>query len=259
MSNRIICIIPARYGSTRLHGKPLCEVRGLPLVMWAYRSAERARVFEKIIVATDDERIRDAVEKHGGIAVMTSRHHASGTDRVCEAAMNEPCEYVVNLQGDEPDLPAGLLADFVEKLREADDKTLLTTASYATISEIENPDVVKVVLDARERALYFSRSIIPFDREKGEGRFLRHCGIYGFTRRGLQRFCSLPQGVLEKREHLEQLRALEFGMTVRCLVRDHASCGIDTPEDLAAFRAHVEQTYGKTGSYSNREDASPDR
>jgi 3-deoxy-manno-octulosonate cytidylyltransferase (CMP-KDO synthetase) len=255
LNSRVICVIPARYGSTRLPGKPLLEINGLPLVMWAYRSAQRVKSFSRIIVATDDERIAQAVEGHGGVAVMTSADHSRGTDRIHEAAKNEKYDYIVNIQGDEPDLPAAVLADFVEQCVMLDDKTLLTIASHATIREIGNPNVVKVVCDTRCQALYFSRSIIPYDRDPANESpgFLKHKGIYGFSRGGLERYCSLPEGILERRESLEQLRALESGMGIRCLVRDFESTGIDTPEDLAAFRALHECTNGISGPYGDGE------
>jgi len=190
----VICVIPARYGSTRLPGKPLLEINGLPLVMWAYRSAERAKVFDRIIVATDDERIKDAVNRHGGMAVMTSKRHERGTDRVYEAVQNEDYNYVVNIQGDEPDLPEAVLAEFVRHCTDLDDNTLLTIAAHATIKDVENPNVVKTVLDARGNALYFSRSVIPFDRDRSSEprRFLKHKGIYGFSRVGFAKYCSFP-------------------------------------------------------------------
>jgi 3-deoxy-D-manno-octulosonate cytidylyltransferase len=234
----ILCVIPARYGSTRLPGKPLAEINGLPLVMWAYNCAIRAEVFDKVIVATDDLRIKDAVEKHGGNAIMTSSDHARGTDRIFEVVQTEKCGFIVNLQGDEPQMPGDVLRQFAAELKKCDDNTLLTIASHATINETSNPNVVKVVLNAVEEALYFSRSPIPYNTKKGiDTNFLKHKGIYGFTKGGLQRYCSFPEGELERRESLEQLRALEYGMRIRCMVRDFESAGIDTPEDLAAFRA----------------------
>jgi len=233
----VFCVIPARYGSSRLPGKPLLEINGLPLIMLVYNCAKNARCFDKIIVATDDRRIIDAVERHGGVAAMTSANHTRGTDRVFEVAHHEKCGYIVNLQGDEPEIPSKVLRSFAAGVRTLDNNTLLTIVSHATINEIGNPNVVKVVLDAEERALYFSRAVIPYDRGKsGPKAFLKHKGIYGFTRKGLQRYCSFPEGTLERRESLEQLRALECGMRIKCLVRDFESFGIDTPEDLAAFR-----------------------
>jgi 3-deoxy-manno-octulosonate cytidylyltransferase (CMP-KDO synthetase) len=233
----VACIIPARYGSTRLPGKPLIEINGLPLVMWVYNRAREAQVFDRILVATDDRRIADAVKYHGGEAMMTAADHRSGTDRVYEVSKNLSCGYLVNLQGDEPQVPLSLLADFCAGVRRLDDFTLLSVVSHATIRGIENPNVVKAVLDAEGRALYFSRSVIPYDRAKNENAgFFRHVGMYGFSRRGLERYCTFPEGTLERREKLEQLRALEFGMRIKCIVHDFESVGIDTPEDLAAFR-----------------------
>lgn len=233
----VACIIPARYGSTRLPGKPLAEIDGVPLVMWVYNSAKRAGVFDTVTVATDDERIKAAVEKHGGRAVMTSASHRRGTERVLEAAQKKPYPYVVNLQGDEPEIPSDVLELVAANVRTLDDNTLLTVVSHATILETGNPNVVKVVLNANGEALYFSRSRIPYDIHVGESRrFFKHKGIYAFTMDGLRRYCSFPEGELERRESLEQLRALEYGMRIRCLVRDFESKGIDTPDDLTAFR-----------------------
>ncbi len=233
----VVCIIPARYGSTRLPGKPLVEINGLPLVMWVYACAQRSQVFDRIVVATDDERIVRTVEHHGGEAVMTAAHHKSGTDRVFEASQKIPCGYIVNLQGDEPYLPVELLAGFCAAVRGIDDFTLLTVVSHATITGIDNPNVVKAVLDAENRALYFSRSPIPYDRDgSGRAAFFRHVGIYGYSAAGLERYCTFPEGKLERLERLEQLRALEFGMRIKCIVHDFESVGIDTPDDLAAFR-----------------------
>jgi 3-deoxy-manno-octulosonate cytidylyltransferase (CMP-KDO synthetase) len=233
----VLCVIPARYASTRLPGKPLAEIQGLPLVMWAYNSAANAGVFDKVVIATDDTRILDSVEKHGGCAMMTSPTHARGTDRIYEVAQKESCGFVVNLQGDEPQMPAEVIRLFVGELKKCDDNTLLTIASHATISEKGNPNAVKVVLNAAGEALYFSRLPIPYDVGNSVGVHFRHKGIYGFTQGGLRRYCAFPEGELERRESLEQLRALEHGMKIRCIVRDFESAGIDTPEDLAAFRA----------------------
>ena len=235
----VLCVIPARYGSTRLPGKPLAEINGVPLVMWAYNCAKDSGVFDKVIVATDDERIVEAVENHGGRAMMTSPNHRRGTERVLEVVQKEPCAFVVNLQGDEPQIPVEVLKRFADVLVSLDDNSLLTIASHATITETGNPNVVKVVLNAAGEALYFSRSCIPYDTEKGPraGVFLKHKGIYGFSSAGLRRYCGFPEGELERRESLEQLRALEFGMRIQCIISDFESLGIDTPEDLAAFRA----------------------
>jgi 3-deoxy-manno-octulosonate cytidylyltransferase (CMP-KDO synthetase) len=236
----ILCVIPARFASRRLAGKPLCMIGGLPLVMWAYNGAVAAEVFQKVCVATDDVRILETVQRHGGVGIMTSEHHLSGTDRVAEAAETYDLEYIVNLQGDEPCVPRELLATLASKLPGLDDNSLLTCVSHATIKEKENPNVVKVVCDRNGDALYFSRAPIPYDRDGVPGEILTHWGIYGFTKHSLKRFCSFPAGSLEMREKLEQLRALENGMRIACVTTGFGSMGIDTQEDLDAFRTRVE-------------------
>ncbi|MDG5813823.1 3-deoxy-manno-octulosonate cytidylyltransferase [Chitinispirillales bacterium ANBcel5] len=244
MNKKIICVIPARYGSSRLSGKPLQEIMGLPLVMWAYKNAQKAGVFTEIVVATDDYRIVEAVDKHGGVAVMTSKDHTRGTDRVNEAIGGSDCSYVVNLQGDEPNIPLEVMRMFCAELQKIDDNSLLTVLSNAKITEVETPHVVKAVLNLKGEALYFSRSLIPYGMGSGEESFYKHHGIYGFTKFGLKHFCSLPEGVLEKRESLEQLRALEHGMKIKCVIHDFKSFGIDTPEDLKRFREYQKNKNG---------------
>jgi 3-deoxy-manno-octulosonate cytidylyltransferase (CMP-KDO synthetase) len=220
-------------------------VKGLPLVMWAYNNAVAAKVFAAVCVATDDVRIDETVRRFGGVSCMTSGSHASGTDRVAEAAGKFDFRYIVNLQGDEPCTPPDLLAAFAATLDKLDDNSLLTCVSNATMKDKENPNVVKVVCAANGEALYFSRAPIPYDRDARDGRkqagILVHWGMYGFTAQSLKRFCSFPAGTLEMREKLEQLRALENGMRIVCHMTEYAyGCGIDTPEDLDAFRKRVE-------------------
>ncbi len=236
----ILCVIPARYGSTRLPGKPLLMFKNLPLVMWSYKRAVQSGAFDMVCVATDDRRIHEAVRRYGGNSMLTSPRHASGTDRTSEAAKKFGHRYVVNLQGDEPLIPRSLIRQFAEKLATLDDNSLLTCVSYATIQERDNPNVVKVVLNKRDEALYFSRAPIPFDRDGGGATIFAHWGIYGFTARSLERFCSYPLGELEKREKLEQLRALENGMRIVCVKTRERCGGIDTPQDADAFRKSVE-------------------
>jgi 3-deoxy-manno-octulosonate cytidylyltransferase (CMP-KDO synthetase) len=186
----------------------------------------------------------DEVGRHRGEAIMTSSTHSRGTDRVYEVIQKVSCTHVVNLQGDEPVLPLDVIKDFTSELKKIDRNSLLTIVSHATINDIDRPDVVKVVLNRMSEALYFSRSLIPFERD-GKGLFYKHKGIYGFPVDALKKFCSFPDGDLEKRESLEQLRALENGMRIKCLIRDFDSIGIDTPADLEAFRAMV--AMGKYG------------
>ncbi len=229
-----LCVIPARYASTRLPAKPLAMVEGRPLVMWAYDAACRSGAFETVLVATDDPRIVDAVVQHGGTAVLTSPNHQRGTDRVWEVARQRDDRFIVNLQGDEPEVPIELLRSFVATLHErVDSNSVLTCVSEAPVEQMGNPNVVKVVLNRRGEALYFSRCAVPHGARTV---FTRHTGIYGFCRESLERFCSFEEGILERSEKLEQLRALENGMVIHCLSHAHEFCGIDTPRDLEEFR-----------------------
>lgn len=239
-NEKVVCIIPARFASTRLPGKPLIAVKGKPLIMWTYERAMASGAFDEVYVATDDERILGAVEQGGGRAVMTRSSHVSGTDRICEAMQGLDCGYIVNLQGDEPLVPIDLLQEFSTQTKALDTLSLLTCVTYATIEEMHDPNVVKAVLSARGDALYFSRSPIPFARDGALVRPYKHIGMYGFSRESLERFCSQPVGTLEQIEKLEQLRALEYGMNIRCLVRDYHCIGVDTPQDLETFRLLLE-------------------
>ena len=241
VKDAVLCVIPARFGSTRLPGKPLIKVGGKPLVMWTYDRAVASGVFEKVCVATDDVRVLDEVVRYGGHAVMTSSAHASGTDRVLEAASAENYGFVVNLQGDEPLIAPDVLGMLADNARSLNDASLLTCVCRAAPEDKDNPNVVKVVINAQREALYFSRSPIPFDRDGTGGGLLKHCGIYAFTRNSLARFCALPRGVLEEREKLEQLRALEHGMSIKCLMCDYDGLSVDTPEDVALFRKLIER------------------
>ena len=234
----ILCVIPARYGSTRFPGKPLAEIDGIPLIVWVYRNTVAADAFDEVCVATDDERITEAVQRAGGKAVMTSSVHKSGTDRVNEVAGRISCTHVVNVQGDEPQIPAELLRKFSTALKQINDNSLLTVVSHATIEEISDANTVKAVLSRNNRALYFSRASIPYERN-GTVPCFKHIGIYGFTVAGLHRFCSFSEGTLERVEQLEQLRALENDMTINCIVHDFFSIGIDTTEALERFRRQI--------------------
>ncbi|MDD5674745.1 MAG: 3-deoxy-manno-octulosonate cytidylyltransferase [Chitinivibrionales bacterium] len=240
MNPNILCVIPARFSSQRLPGKPLKLIKGLPLVMWVYNRVREANVFTDVIVATDDQRIYDAAVLNGGKAALTAASHESGTDRVNEVVREFAMSHVVNVQGDEPLVPVQLLKMFAAELKNIDDNSLLTCVAHATIEESASPHVVKAVLRANGEALYFSRAAIPCDyRATTEGARLKHIGIYGFSKAGIARFCALPKGTLEAREKLEQLRALEHGMVIRCLKTEYDGLSIDTASDLAEFRARV--------------------
>jgi 3-deoxy-manno-octulosonate cytidylyltransferase (CMP-KDO synthetase) len=238
--DKILCVIPARFSSTRLPGKPLILIKNIPLVVWVYNRAKESGVFDEVRIATDDRRILDIAALYGAVAVMTSASHVSGTDRVREASAALRYNYIVNIQGDEPLIPAETLRTMARHMGSIDDNSLLTCVSNATIEDGNNPNVVKVVCNEKLEALYFSRSLIPYDRDHRGARALKHRGIYGFTKAGLSRFCDLPHGRLERTEKLEQLRALERGMRIKCFLSDFDGISIDTPEDVDVFKKMVE-------------------
>jgi 3-deoxy-manno-octulosonate cytidylyltransferase (CMP-KDO synthetase) len=229
----VLVVIPARYASVRFPGKALARVGGKPLIQHVWERARLLGTAERVIVATDDERIGAAVREFGGIAVMTSPAHPSGTDRVAEAARGTTAELVVNLQGDEPIFDAKAVDELVGLM--ADDPSIeMGTLAHPIRDDAELMDVNanKVVLDQAGYALYFSRSPIPYRRQAGLVTPLRHIGIYIFRAPFLQRFASLAPTPLERTETLEQLRALEHGVRIRVLVTPHPSLGVDTPADL---------------------------
>jgi 3-deoxy-manno-octulosonate cytidylyltransferase (CMP-KDO synthetase) len=255
----IVAIIPARFGSTRLPGKPLSTIHGKPMVQHVWERARQARAVDRVLVATDDERIAEVVRAFGGEVVMTSCEHATGTDRLAEAAAATDAEIVVNVQGDEPMLDASFIDAAVAALRAEPELPMSTVSLPLTdIEEMLSPAVVKVVSDARGHALYFSRSPIPFvrdadvrsDHQHGDwlraaaahavsrGLARKHVGLYAYRREALLRFASLAPSPLEQAEALEQLRALHHGMRVLVVPMDGRSgVAVDTPQDLERVRA----------------------
>lgn len=236
-------IIPARYGSSRLEGKPLLKVAGKPVIQWVYEKAMRAKLADMIIVATDDERIYNAVKAFGGEVEMTSINHKCGSDRIREVVDRHPeISYIVNLQGDEPLIEPSAIDEVIKNVKYddlADISTLVRVLHDE--NEINNPNLVKCVKDKSGFALYFSRSKIPYERNQIEGEFYGHLGIYGYKREALVKMTSLAQTPLEKTESLEQLRALENGMKIKTSVVNFVPVGIDTADDLEKFRQIVEK------------------
>lgn len=236
-------IIPARYGSSRLEGKPLIEVNGKPIIQWVYEKAQQAKLADMIIVATDDERIFNAVKAFGGGVEMTSVNHKCGSDRIREVAERHPeISYIVNLQGDEPLIKPESIDSVARNVQEDDNADISTLIRVLTDEEeINNPNLVKCVIDNNGYALYFSRSKIPFERNYGIATFYGHLGIYGYKREALMKMTSLEQTPLERTESLEQLRALENGMKIKTSVVDFVPVGIDTLEDLEKFKEIISQ------------------
>lgn len=232
--------IPARFEATRLPGKPLAEAGGRPLIQWVHEAACRSAA-ARVVIATDDERVMAAAAAFGAEACLTGAHHASGTDRVCEAAATlglAPDAVIVNLQGDEPQMPAHLIDEVARALSASGAD--IATAAHAISGEAElaSPNVVKVVCDRAGNALYFSRSRIPYPRQaQADDAVYRHLGIYAYRCDYLRRFTGRAPSVLERTECLEQLRALEYGDRIAVHVTESAPpAGIDTPEDLDRFR-----------------------
>ena len=241
MRLRAVVIIPARYASERLPGKPLLNETGKYLIQHVYERALLADAPEQVIVATDDARIAEAVESFGGRAVLTSTEHRSGTDRIAEVAAKLDVDYVVNVQGDEPEVDPDGIDLLVELLEEsgAEMSTLAVPCSDPIVAL--DPNIVKLVVNQSGYAMYFSRSPIPGAKRlderlaSGEHSFLIHPGIYGFRREFLLSYSSLQPSALEKTEGLEQLRALDNGCRIRVGIIQDVAVGVDTPEEYAAF------------------------
>lgn len=234
----VVAIIPARMASTRLPNKPLLKETGKYLIQHVVERVRQARGLDRIIVATDDRRILDACAEFGAEAVLTRADHPSGTDRIAEVAAGLTEEFILNVQGDEPEMPTGHIEAVVRALRESG-APMSTAAVPMSEEEVDNPNRVKVILRADGRAIYFSRSRIPFNRDGGPlpaglG-YLLHLGIYGYRRDFLMRYPSLPACPLEQAEKLEQLRVLYHGYDIAVAVVSGHFSGIDTPRDYAAF------------------------
>ena len=235
-------IIPARYGSSRLEGKPLLKVNDKPIIQWVYEKAKSVKSADVVIVATDDERIFDAVKAFGGEVEMTSNEHKCGSDRIKEVAdRHEDFEYIINLQGDEPMIKQEMIEAVIDgvKNHNADISTLIRPIEDK--NEVENPNLVKCVIDNNGFALYFSRSKIPFERKENPAPFYGHIGIYGYTRKALTKMTTSPQTPLEISESLEQLRALQMGMRIKTSIVNEKPVGIDTIEDFENFKKIVEK------------------
>jgi 3-deoxy-manno-octulosonate cytidylyltransferase (CMP-KDO synthetase) len=234
---KIIVVIPARYGSTRLPGKPLVPLAGKPMIQHVYERAKLAQRPTEVIVATDDERIVKAVELFGGQARMTRSDHRTGTERVAEVAAHVEGDIFVNVQGDEPLLDPVAVDAAVDALFEDPPASIATVATpIKTPADIMDPNVVKTVLDFDGNALYFSRAPVPWVRDtagKVHARHLKHLGLYVFQRDALLEYPTLPQGELERLEQLEQLRWLENGWKIRVAEVEHDAVSVDVPEDVA--------------------------
>ncbi|MDD3014459.1 MAG: 3-deoxy-manno-octulosonate cytidylyltransferase [Candidatus Gastranaerophilales bacterium] len=239
--NEIAIIIPARYASTRLPGKPLIKVNDKPIIQWVYERACKSEYAGKVIVATDNQEIFGTVKNFGGNVSMTSSSHNSGSDRIAEIVRNDKnIKIAVNVQGDEPLIAPESIDAAICGLIENNDTDITTLSRVIEDKEeILNPNVVKVVFDKFFNALYFSRAAVPYERNHDESKIFAHIGLYAYRRESLLRMTELEQTNLEKAESLEQLRALQNGMNIKVFCVDYRPIGIDTEEDLIKFRQLV--------------------
>jgi 3-deoxy-manno-octulosonate cytidylyltransferase (CMP-KDO synthetase) len=228
---KTIAVIPARLASTRLPRKMLREIAGKPLVGWVYEAVRPSPLLSEVIVATDSEEIMGACDKFGWNARMSSPVHRSGTERVHEISNLIAADVYINVQGDEPMVRPEQIAALVNVMKDPA-VSVGTLKTPCLVEEIQNPNIVKVVTDSRGRALYFSRAIIPFDRDNTKPRYFKHLGLYAYRKPALDLFVSLPESALEKSERLEQLRFLENGIPIAVAETPYDSIGVDTEEDL---------------------------
>jgi 3-deoxy-manno-octulosonate cytidylyltransferase (CMP-KDO synthetase) len=232
----VICIIPARYASTRLPGKPLKLIAGRPMIQWVYEQAKKAVKPAEVIVATDDARVFDAVLAFGGKACMTREDHPNGTSRLAEVAEKYPeADVIVNVQGDEPMIPPEVIDRLAEAFEKEPELQMATMKARMQESEYGDPSAVKVVTDKNGYALFFSRSLLPYPRNKSDlFKVYKHVGIYAYTRTFLMQYAAMAPTPLEQVESLEQLRVLENGYKIKVLESDFQGVGVDTQADLDA-------------------------
>ncbi len=238
---KTLAVIPARYASTRLPGKPLIPVGGIPLVIRVLDNVRKCRKVDRVIVAADDERIAEVVLREGGEVMMTPAELPSGGDRVAWAAERTPSDYVINVQVDDPLVGSDMIDPLVEALDSDNDVSLaLLAKKIERREEIDSPDIVKMVFDTKGRALYFSRSPIPYPRTR-QGIWYKHIGPYAWRRSFLLDFSKWEQTPLEKRESLEMLRVLERGHSIRCIMTERDTIEIDTPNDLTRIGKYLSE------------------
>lgn len=231
----IIGVIPARYGSTRFKGKILADICGKPMLQHVYERAQKAALLDELFIATDDARVKQAAEAFGAGVVMTGSQHQSGTDRIAESIAGRPGDIIVNIQGDQPLIDPRMIDEAVQPLLDHPGMVMATLKREIAEHEFHDPGVVKVVVDENNFALYFSRSLIPYPRNREGLRVFEHVGVYVYTRDFLLQFSRLPMSYLEKTESLEQLRALEKGYKIyvaETKTERIAGISVDTPEDL---------------------------
>lgn len=239
---KFLGVIPSRYASTRLEGKPLKDICGHTMIEWVYKRTKLSNL-DEVVVATDDERIYEEVEKFGGKAILTSKEHENGTSRIAEVCTKyEDYDVIVNVQGDEPLIEPEMINSIINSFKE-DDTISMSTLKYKidTMEEIENPNYVKVITDKKGYALYFSRSVIPYPRKLDIQNYYKHVGIYGYKRDFVVEYAKMEPTPLELSESLEQLRALENGYRIKVIETPYKIIGVDTQEELEKVREYIKE------------------
>lgn len=239
---KFLGVIPSRYASTRLEGKPLKDICGHTMIEWVYKRTKLSNL-DEVVVATDDERIYKEVEKFGGKAILTSKEHENGTSRIAEVCTKyEDYDVIVNVQGDEPLIEPEMINSIINSFKE-DDTISMSTLKYKidTMEEIENPNYVKVITDKKGYALYFSRSVIPYPRKLDIQNYYKHVGIYGYKRDFVVEYAKMEPTPLELSESLEQLRALENGYRIKVMETPYKIIGVDTQEELEKVREYIKE------------------
>lgn len=241
----VIGVIPARYSSSRFEGKVLADISGKPMLQWVYERAKEARLLEDLIIACDEERVAKVAEDFGAKVALTARGHASGSDRICEVVNPIEVKIVVNIQADEPLIHPSMIDTLAQTL--LDDSSIPMATIIKAIEELEiinDPNVVKVVVDKNNFALYFSRAPLPFHSPNSEIKlpiYFKHIGLYGYTKDFLFLYKNLPISYLEKVERLEQLRVLEEGFRIKVIETKYDTIGVDTPQDLEKVKQYLEK------------------
>ncbi|MGE0267708.1 MAG: 3-deoxy-manno-octulosonate cytidylyltransferase [Candidatus Omnitrophota bacterium] len=229
----VIGVIPARFASTRLAGKVLAPIDGKPMIQHVYERTCLSRLLDEVIIACDDVRVKQAADAFGARTVMTDPRHTCGTDRIVEVVKGLDVQVIVNVQGDEPLIDPSVIDSLVEAITEDPDVPMATVIKKVSDPiDLDNPNIVKVVIDQKQMAIYFSRSRIPYNRGSDEHLYFKHLGLYAYTKEFLLKFASLPKAKLEITESLEQLRAIENGFRIKTVLTEIETIGVDTSEDL---------------------------
>jgi 3-deoxy-manno-octulosonate cytidylyltransferase (CMP-KDO synthetase) len=256
---RVVCIIPARYQSQRFPGKPLALIGKKTMIEWVYYRASLAKAISNVVVATDDQRIYDTVDAFGGQVLMTPSDLASGSDRVAYVARDYTADIIINLQGDEPLIAPDLLDSVCAVFASDEVKMATPVKKIRNYSELTDPNVVRVVVDDNQNALYFTRSTIPYLRDHQDQKewfnhfpFYKHIGLYAYRRDFLLKLAEWPVGKLEKAERLEQLRVLERGYNIKTIETEYDAISIDTEEDLDGVNGYIQENKIRMDSYNEK-------